>query len=291
MGDETFDEAAFESWVAGDPRRRSAFDSMWRRVMGSEMDAALSGYTRRITSRRSTVAAGVTVLLVLAGAYAAIPMIERQVAHTQKYAVADKKVRMVMLADGTRLTLAGGAEVRVRYTRHARVVELKHGTIFADVAHDDRRPFQVDTGGSNIVDVGTSFEVSSKPGNIRVTVASGVVRFGANGWFSAPIDLTARQVAVLGRNGLNRVADVAPDAIASWRSEWAEYKGASLGRVIGDLQTLSPLPIEIADQRLSDKRVSGRIRLTDPAGQLQNLSIIYDFKIRRTDDALILSRN
>jgi len=291
MGAQEFDEAAFESWLAGDPRRRSAFDTMWRRIMGSDMDAALSAYARRGASRRSWIAGGAAVLLVVAGGYKAVPLVELNLAQPHDYAVADEKVREVRLPDGTRLILAGGARVKVRYTRYDREVELTGGAIFADVAHDERRPFRVDTGNARILDVGTSFEVLSKPASIRVTVASGAVRFGNNGWFSKPINLTANQAATLDDTGLNRIANVAPDAVANWRSEWAEYKGAPLRRVIADLQTLSPLRIEIADESLADKPMSGRIRLTDPVGQLQNLAVIYDFQMHQTNDALVISRN
>jgi transmembrane sensor len=290
MRDEPFDDAAFASWLAGDPRRSAVFDAMWRRIMGSDMDAALNGYTHRAVSRRAWAAGSAALLVILTGGYQALPLVELSLAPTQRYAVTDKQVREIALPDGTRLTLAGGAEIAIRYTRGGRRVELSHGTIFANVAHDTGRPFQVDTRHARIVVVGTDFEVSSKPEHVRVTVASGVVRFGDDGWFSKPISLTAMQAATLGRHGLQRIADVAPDEVASWRSEWAEYKGAPLRRVIADLQTLSPLPIQIAGGELADKPMSGRIRLTDPVEQLQNLSIIYDFEVHHTDEALIISQ-
>lgn len=291
IGDEEFDETGFEAWLADDPRRQPVFDTMWRRVMGSDMDVALNVYNRRGATTRALVAGGAAFLLIAVGGYQAMPWVGLRLAQPQEFAVADGKVREVILADGTRLTLAGGAEVEVRYTRHDRVVGLTRGTIFANVAHDERRPFRVETGDARIVDIGTSFEIVSKPRNIRVTVATGVVQFGKKGWFSKPINLTAKQAAILDRKGLNRIADVSPDSVANWRSEWVEYKGAPLRRVIADLQSLSPLPIEIADESLTNKPVSGRIRLTDPVGQLQNLSITHSFHIRHTADALVMSKN
>ena len=286
-----FDEDAFNIWLSSDPRCRSVFDAMWRRTMGSQMDAALDSYQRRGASRRTWVASGVAALLVVVCGYKAMPLVELRLASPQDYAVSDGMVREVILADGTQLSLGGGAEVRVRYTRHERVVELAHGTIFAHVAHDEQRPFRVEAGNARIVDLGTSFEVSSKPGSVRVMVASGVVEFGDDGWLSRPINMAASQAAVLDGKGLNRIADVNPNNVARWRSEWVEYKGAPLQQVIADLQSLSPVPIEIKDKSLINQPVSGRMRLTDPVSQLENLSIIHAFQVRRTGDALVISKN
>ena len=291
MDNDPFDEDAFNNWLSSDPRCRSVFDAMWRRNMGCQMDAGLGSYERRGASRRTWVASGMAVLLVVVGGYKAMPLVELRLASPQDYAAAEGTVREVMLADGTQLTLGGGAQVKVRYTRHERVVELAHGTIFAHVAHDEQRPFRVESGNARIVDLGTSFEVSSKPESVRVMVASGSVEFGDDGWLSKPINMTASQAAILDGRGLNRIADVDPKNVARWRGEWMEYKGAPLQQVIADLQSLSPVPIEIMDQSLINEPVSGRMRLTDPVSQLENLSIIHGFQIRRTHDALVLSKD
>ncbi len=289
MGDEPFDTAGFDAWLAGDPRREPLFDTMWRQVMGPRMDGALGTYIQRRRTRRSMAMAGAAVLLALVGGYQVLPSIELLAAHPRNYAAADGTIRRIVLDDGTRLTLAGGAAVRVRYAWHARAVELTRGTIFAEVTHDPGRPFRIDAGNARIADLGTRFEVSRKPADVRVTVASGAVRFGANGWFGKQIDLTADQAAILSESGLNRTDDVAQDGIARWRAQWIEYRDAPMKQVIADLESVSPLPIRIADRGLADLRVSGRIRLIDPAGQIDNLAIIHDFTVDRRDGAIILS--
>jgi transmembrane sensor len=290
MDDGAFDHGAFEAWLVSDPRNQSVFEAMWRRTMGSQVDTALRAYERRRITRRALPAV-VAAALALVGAHQAMPFIEGCFAPVEDYQVADRAMRTVTLTDGTKLVLAGGASLKVRYTRHERVVELAHGAIFADVTHDKDRPFRVDTGETRIVDIGTSFEVVSKPSLVRVTVASGAVRFGRNQWFGKSLDLGANQAATLDQTGLNRIADANSLRIAPWRNEWAEYKGAPLGQVIADLQSLSPLPIKIADAELADRRVSGRIKLTDPVGQLENLAIVQAFHVEQTEGGFLLSKN
>lgn len=285
------DDAGFDAWLAGDPRRREVFDTMWRRVMGPEAATALIAWERRGASRRGLVTSGIAMLLVGAGVYQAMPWQPQPFAPPVHYVAPGERVRNVDLADGSRLLLAPGTEVRVRYTGDDRRVELMRGTLFADVAHDAGRPFRIDAGKARIVNIGTSFEVSLRPEHIRVTVASGAVRFGGSGWFDRPVTLGAEQGAVLDQAGVHRLADVPSDHVARWRDIWVEYQGAPLRQVVADLQGLSALPIKIVDEQLALQPVSGRIRLTDPAGQLRNLAIVHAFHIHHADGALQLSKH
>lgn len=289
MDGDAFDQQGFDAWLAGNPQRRTVFEAMQRRLMGSDMDAALRSYGRRGASRRAAVAGGVAAVFVAMLGYAAWPALALQLAQAQSFTAGDG-LRNVSLSDGTRITLAAGTSITVRYTGHDRVVALTGGTLFADVVHDPARPFRIETGHARIVDVGTSFEVSSRNDAVHVAVASGSVRFGKAGWFATPIALNAKQAATLDDSGLKRTADIDPGAVARWRTEWAEYKGTPLSQVVADLQSLSPVPIEIADPALGDLPVSGRIRLSDPAHQLDNLAIIHDFHLRRRDGRMVLSK-
>jgi transmembrane sensor len=290
MDDEPFDSGGFEVWLAGDPRRQPLFDTMWQRIMGPKMDEALDAYARQRRARRSLAAGSAIAVLILFGGYQAIPSVELLLTQPQDYAALDGTIRQARLADGTQLTLAGGAKIRVRYTAHDREVELMHGTIFADVAHDANRPFRIDSGKARITDVGTRFEVEQKPANLRVSVEAGAVRFGTSSWFGRHIDLTAHQAAVLNDAGLSRTDDVGADGIARWRTGWVEYRDTPMRRVIGDLESVSPLPIRIADRSLGDLRVSGRIRLIDPVKQLNNLSVIHNFSVGQANGAIVLSK-
>lgn len=290
MDAESFDKAGFDAWLAGDPRREPLFDAMWRHVMGAEMDGALRAYGRRRQSRGRLAAGAAACALLLLGGYQARPAIELFLAAPQGYAAADGAIRQVRLADGTRLTLAGGAAVAVRYTRHERQVTLTRGTIFADVRRDEDRPFRVEAGNGAVTVLGTRFEVAMKPAMVRVTVEHGLVRFGRDRWFSTPLELGADQAASLTAAGLNRDADRAPHrGTARWRTEWAEYENAPLSQVVADLESVSPLPIVIADGGLAARRVSGRIRLIEPLRQIENLSVIHGFSAHHEEDSIVLS--
>jgi transmembrane sensor len=290
MGDQPFDKDGFDAWLAGDPRRQVLFEAMWPRIMGSGMDETLDAVIRqRRRSKRSLVVSAVATALAVLGGYQALPSVELFLSRPQEYAAADGILREITLEDGTQLTLAGGTGIRVRYARHAREIELMRGTIFANVTHDETRPFRIDAGGARTTDLGTRFEVSSKPSFVRVTVEAGAVQFGADGWFSKQLDLKAGQAAVLTAANLGRVENVSQDGVARWRAEWVEYHDTPITQVVADLESVATLPIRIAPGSLAALRVSGRIRLTDPMRQINNLSIIHNFSVEQRDNAIILT--
>ncbi|QJU59326.1 hypothetical protein HL653_17565 [Sphingomonas sp. AP4-R1] len=290
MGDEPFDKDDFDRWVAGDPQRGPLFDTMWGRIAAPQVDEALTAIVRRRRSRRAALAGGLAVMVAAVGGYQAWPMLELSLTVPRTYVAADHAIREVVLEDGTRLTLAGGAEVRVRYVGRRRDVELTRGTLFANVARNPDRPFHITAGDGAITVLGTRFEVASKPEMLRVTVEEGHVRFGRDRWFATPIELTANQAAILSARNLQRTVDVSPRrGVARWRSEWADYRDAPLQQVLDDLESVSPLPIRIASAKLAGLKVSGRIRLTDPDRQIENLSIIHHFTVRRRDGEILIS--
>ena len=287
MDDGAFDQPGFEAWIAGDARCKPVYDRMWRRIMGSNLGEALDAADRQRRSRKPVAIGVAACALALVGGYQAWPAVELMLAPAAAYQAPEGAIRTVELDDGSELTLAGGAAVEVRYTRHTRAVRLARGTIFADVSRDVERPFRVEAGDGRVTVLGTRFEVDLKPAMVRVTVEKGAVRFGGDGWFDRPVELHVDEGAALTKAGLAK--DTVRHAAARWRAEWVEYKDAPLGQVVADLESVSALPLIIADRDLAKRQVSGRIRLTDPMRQIDNLSLIYAFEVRREKDAIILS--
>jgi ferric-dicitrate binding protein FerR (iron transport regulator) len=54
------------------------------------------------------------------------------------------------------------------------------------------------------------------------------------------------------------------------------------------LQRWTDRRIVVDDQILRGRRVAGRFRLSDPTEVLDNLGILYDFRVQRTEQAYIL---
>ena len=112
------------------------------------------------------VAASLLLVLVISG--------RRQNAWTEYYAEAEKAV--VSLSDGSVITLAPGASVRIQERKNPRHVELD-GKAYFEIFHDESRPFTVSAGKSIVKVLGTKFVVNNSAEGTTVDVTEGKVRF------------------------------------------------------------------------------------------------------------------
>lgn len=83
--------------------------------------------------------------------------------------------RVVMLDDGSRVSMDAATRIRVQYSGHRRRLWLDRGRAKFDVAHDADRPFTVSAAGKLVRATGTQFSVELLGGDIRVVLYEGRV--------------------------------------------------------------------------------------------------------------------
>lgn len=83
--------------------------------------------------------------------------------------------RALELADRSRIVIDAATSLRVRYSAHARDIELKEGQAQFYVAHDPRRPFKVRAGNQTIIAIGTVFTVEHVDQSVHVAMMDGRV--------------------------------------------------------------------------------------------------------------------
>jgi transmembrane sensor len=79
------------------------------------------------------------------------------------------------LSDGSTLHVNTDTAVTVRFSSAERIVEIDHGQVAVEVAHDARRSFRVHAGSTDAVAVGTEFDVYRRPDSTQITVVTGQV--------------------------------------------------------------------------------------------------------------------
>lgn len=100
------------------------------------------------------------------------------------YRTAVGERRVVVLADGSRLSLDADSAVRVAFTAERRSITLEQGRARFKVAKDPLRPFAVRSGDNVVVATGTEFSVERLAGEVRVALFEGhvaILRDGPRG--------------------------------------------------------------------------------------------------------------
>jgi transmembrane sensor len=135
--------------------------------------------------RRFFIAASVAITMVAASA---VYWFESQ---RGVYSTDIGEQRSIRLDDGTTVELNARSKIRVALHDHERDVELIEGQALFRVAKDQARPFIVHSDKTNVLAVGTQFDVYKHHGDTTVTVVEGRVAV-----FSATLPTAAQAPAL-----------------------------------------------------------------------------------------------
>lgn len=182
----------------------------------------------------------------------------------------------VALADGSTVQLNGATSVDVTLDADQRQVALKRGEAYFDIAHDARRPFIVDAGGSRARVLGTAFDIDLAQHEVRISVYRGRVRFGGAGRDGVDVPAGWRSRY----SGGIAVAPVRFDtARQNWRQSWLDIDDMRLGDLVETLNRRAGPAIQPPPSALAGTRVSGRFKLDDPGGLIDALGAAYGFDV------------
>jgi transmembrane sensor len=225
------------------------------------------------------------------------------------YATGVGEQRIVVLDDGTRMTLNTDTQVRVDLASRQRAVSIRSGEALFEVAKDPLRPFVVRAGGSEVVALGTVFAVrftaQAAVGRdaLAVTLIEGQVAVlpaaGATGLAPAR---TVRMVAgdrvrLSGSElGPERSAKAEMDRpnleqVVAWKRSEAVFDDASLLEAVAEMNRYSRTPITLLQpSALADLRVSGLYRTGDTAGFASAVAALHGLQLRHGDGRLELAK-
>jgi transmembrane sensor len=184
------------------------------------------------------------------------------------------------LPDGSVVHLNSGSELRARFSDTQRVVEVQRGQAMFDVARDPQRPFRVVAGDTEVVAIGTSFDVYRRADATVVTVVTGKVAVYRNAGMvlvspagestagpaasaaaALPRPLTAGEQVRLAHAGapaamtaIDRV-DIAK-AVA-WTQQQIMFDQERLADVAREFNRYGAVPIELESGSLEQLRITG----------------------------------
>lgn len=241
---------------------------------------------------------------------------------TQRLQTGVGEQRTIELADHSRVALDAVTQIRVRFSKDARLVELEHGQAQFTVAHDLARPFKVQAGGETIVALGTIFNVEYVERQVRVAMIDGrvaivpataSVRFvpgpleqrKQGGQTSGPprgmqsaLEIAAGTEAIelgtgeelrvsdSGRVTLTPKADI--EAVSAWRAGKVIFRSETVAEAVRRMNRYSQLQIEIDDLQLAARQISGVFDAGDTQGFAKALQAYLPISLEYSNSKIIV---
>ncbi len=296
--------AEFAAWLKAEPAHTAAwtqYERLWGRLEGVRDNPAILAIREqarrtaerqsRLRNRRRTAAALAASVLVSVGALWAVKDSVIRVVRTPPLAQAPAAAApasllirnastdigersLLVLADGSKVTLNTASAVRSDYSGRERRVTLVKGEAFFDVAKDPTRPFIVSAGARQVIAVGTAFDVRLQDRQLQVTLVEGKVRVitaPAAAATNAPaqpgssVNLEAGSALVARDDGEAQIEQLDTGRVTSWRSGKLVFEGERLADVVAEMNRYSREQLVIAEPALQQRKVSGVFEPTDGA--------------------------
>ncbi|MCW4460941.1 FecR domain-containing protein [Sphingomonas sp. BT-65] len=195
--------------------------------------------------------------------------------------------RSVQLADGSRVELDGATSLDVTIDGKSRLVELRRGEAYFDIAHEAERPFVVRAGASSTRVLGTAFSIDLSQRAVKLAVYRGKVQFGGTGSGEGGVVVPAGW-----RSSFAGGAAMTPTrfdtAQQDWRQAWVDTDDMVLGELIEALNRRSGPVIAPPPASLARVPLAGRVKLDDAEELLGAMGEIHRFRVVRERDRLRL---
>lgn len=207
----------------------------------------------------------------------------------------------VHMPDDSTVILNTNTALRLALTKSERLVMLKQGEAFFEVARDPARPFVVRAGKRDVVAVGTRFSVRREGNDLEVVVTEGTVRLEpssavsarVNAWQSAALVnefLPAGTVAQVGDAGVlvQKETPIEASARLSWRAGMLVFRDATLDDAISEFNRYNIRQVVIADPSVGAFKIAGRFRATNADAFVRLLERGYPIEVEQQGDQFIL---
>ena len=309
-------ERECRAWQARSPAHRRAFErgtDLWMEAAGVNREAV----ARAAADRKPEVAANAqrmkswpfAAMLTTAALAGVLVLVPWQGGDSYETGVGEQRV--VMLQDGTRMSLNTSTRVRVELGCSRRTVDLGGGEALFEVAKDASRPFIVRAAGSEVTATGTAFVVRYTPTTegsrdaLDVTLVEGRVVVRGTPDVSPATESVPAVAMVPGQRlrvavRLRGQVGATPkpqmdrphvDQMLAWKRGEAIFDNASLLEAVAEMNRYSSTPISWpgADAP-GDLRVSGVFKTGDNASFARAVAKLHGLTVRELPDRLELTR-
>jgi transmembrane sensor len=194
----------------------------------------------------------------------------------------------VELPDGSIVTVNTDTAIDVAYSPGERVVLLKQGQAFFEVARDAARPFVVRVADRKVTAVGTAFDVELSPRRFQVVLVEGKVkvdpapsRSGGSNTPAPEIVLTPGYALVAALGVAEQVVELNVERELRWREGYVEFENEPLGSAVAEMNRYFAEPVILHDPRVAELRVSGVFRTAQRDEFLSIVTAAFPVRVER----------
>lgn len=262
-----------------------------------EPPADLSSVARARKPMRWALAAAAACVFVLAGLILGRAQFEAW--FTPEYVTAVGEQRSITLEDGSVVELNSQSRLRTHFNQELRAIELLAGEAIFRVTKDPQRPFRVRTGITDIVAVGTAFNVNASDARTVVTVLEGRVRVNQREAAERSAARSAQAVSefelavgdqlIVGKEQpAIRVSLRDTEKVTSWTERRLIFEDTPLSAVAAEFGRYSSRAIRIEDASVGARKINGVFDATDPASLVEFLGSDQSLEIRTDPDGWVV---
>ncbi len=211
---------------------------------------------------------------------------------TTEYRTAKGERRIVILSDGSMVTLNTDTVIDTAFSRSKRIVVLREGEALFAVTHAGGSPFEVMAGSRVIRDVGTQFVVRRQDERVTVTVVEGAVEVqrseqAASGesWERLA---AGEQVSYRLSGALSPVKMVSLADATAWLTGKVIFDERPLSEVVQEVGRYQRGEIRILDPRLGALKVSGVFGVDDRTGFLNALERVAPVVVSHVNGEVVV---
>jgi transmembrane sensor len=189
------------------------------------------------------------------------------------YATEVGQQRTVTLADNSTIALNTATQVRVRYSRALRRIEIVNGEAVFTVTHDANRPFEVHALRGTTTAVGTEFDVQISGETTAVSVLEGTVtvRPTEGREDGSATQISAGQAVEYKHGATSAIRAADAGKVRGWLAQRIVFSNVALAEALADYNRYIKTPIVLGDPNLGAKRINGVFRMGDERAFLDAL--------------------
>jgi len=192
--------------------------------------------------------------------------------------------RMIALGDDGKIELAGGTRI-VLDRDDPHLASLDHGQALFTIRHDPSRPFRVNVGDDELVDIGTVFDVKHTAGRLTLAVAEGAVAFNPK---RQNVEVNPGQVLTSEKGSdAYSLANVATAQVGEWREGRLTFQDQPLAEIAVDLTNATGIYFKVAPS-MSARRVSGSLLVGPVRADPRSAGPLLGATVRPADDGWMI---